>query len=146
MVERNLAKVEVESSRLFSRSKIQKGSSQGFPFSLAMAPFQTLQTATKLVQYRANWRIRGYNTHPRRGSKVVMQRPAKPCTPVRFRPPPPYSKRLLVIVAAIFLAKWAKDFCPLYAWMKKFVHLALIRFKIQNGCLQGSRFFSTDFF
>ena len=26
---------------------------------------------------------------PRRGSKVVMQRPAKPCTPVRTRPPPP---------------------------------------------------------
>ena len=25
----------------------------------------------------------------RRGGRVVMQRPAKPCTPVRFRPPPP---------------------------------------------------------
>ena len=24
-----------------------------------------------------------------RGGRVVMQRPAKPCTPVRFRPPPP---------------------------------------------------------
>ena len=31
----------------------------------------------------------GYNTHLWRGSKVVMQRPAKPCTPVRSRPPPP---------------------------------------------------------
>ena len=26
------------------------------------------------------------------GGRVVMQRPAKPCTPVRFRPQPPYSK------------------------------------------------------
>ena len=31
----------------------------------------------------------GYNTSPWRGSKVVMQRPAKPFTPVRSRPPPP---------------------------------------------------------
>ena len=31
MVERNLAKVEVESSRLFSRSKFEMGS-LGFPF------------------------------------------------------------------------------------------------------------------
>src|SRR5260221_3497859 len=29
---------------------------------------------------------------PRRGGRVVMQRPAKPCTPVRFRPPPPTSR------------------------------------------------------
>src|SRR5512137_362316 len=27
--------------------------------------------------------------HPGRGGRVVMQRPAKPSTPVRFRPPPP---------------------------------------------------------
>src|SRR4051812_18361128 len=27
--------------------------------------------------------------NPRRGGRVVMQRPAKPWTPVRFRPPPP---------------------------------------------------------
>ena len=27
-----------------------------------------------------------------RGSKVVMQRPAKPWTPVRFRPPPPFAR------------------------------------------------------
>ena len=31
-------------------------------------------------------------THLRRGGRVVMQRPAKPCTPVRFRPPPPNSR------------------------------------------------------
>ena len=48
LVERNLAKVEVASSRLVSRSTLR-------------------------------WR----------GGRVVMQRPAKPWTPVRFRPPPP---------------------------------------------------------
>ena len=32
LVERNLAKVEVESSRLFSRSRFLKGSSKSFPF------------------------------------------------------------------------------------------------------------------
>ena len=37
----------------------------------------------------ARFCFRGYNTHLWRGSKVVMQRPAKPCTPVRSRPPPP---------------------------------------------------------
>ena len=36
MVERNLAKVEVESSRLFSRSRFKKGS-LGFPFFLLEA-------------------------------------------------------------------------------------------------------------
>ena len=29
---------------------------------------------------------------PRRGGRVVLQRPAKPCTPVRFRPPPPLNQ------------------------------------------------------
>ena len=48
LVERNLAKVEVASSSLVSRSR----SLHGF----------------------------------RLGGRVVMQRPAKPCTPVRFRP------------------------------------------------------------
>ena len=32
LVERNLAKVEVESSRLFSRSTFEKGKPIGFPF------------------------------------------------------------------------------------------------------------------
>ena len=39
-----------------------------------------------------------------RGSKVVMQRPAKPCTPVRSRPPPPYfdfSRRVAQLVRAL---------------------------------------------
>jgi hypothetical protein len=64
LVERNLAKVEVASSSLVSRSKFPGKTatdpSGRFPFLLI-----------------------------RRGGRVVMQRPAKPCTPVRFRPPPP---------------------------------------------------------
>ena len=56
LVERNLAKVEVASSRLVSRSIV----------------FHTHKC----------W-------HSWRGGRVVMQRPAKPWTPVRFRPPPP---------------------------------------------------------
>jgi hypothetical protein len=33
--------------------------------------------------------------HPiRRDGRVVMQRPAKPCTPVRFRLPPPITRAL----------------------------------------------------
>jgi uridine phosphorylase len=67
LVERNLAKVEVESSRLFSRSRIQKGS------------------------------IASFFCHPKRGgaasfwrgSKEVMQRPAKPFRRVRFPSSPP---------------------------------------------------------
>ncbi len=31
----------------------------------------------------------GFDRRPGRGGRVVMQRPAKPSTPVRFRPPPP---------------------------------------------------------
>ena len=57
LVERNLAKVEVASSSLVSRSMIlQTPASPGFTI------FDGL------------------------GGRVVMQRPAKPCTPVRFRP------------------------------------------------------------
>ena len=59
LVERNLAKVEVESSRLFSRSKFYK---RGTLFPLF---------------------------HFRRGSKAVMHRIANPCRSVRLRPAPP---------------------------------------------------------
>jgi hypothetical protein len=65
LVERNLAKVEVESSRLFSRSRFLKGSTHTLPFCIY-----------------GFWR----------NGRVVMQRPAKPCTSVRFRVPPPSNK------------------------------------------------------
>ena len=81
LVERNLAKVEVASSRLVSRSRFQKGSPDlpGFPFLLTRG------------SSARSWccRYNGGAVSPRRGGRVVMQRPAKPCTPVRFRPPPP---------------------------------------------------------
>src|SRR5919197_6583569 len=64
LVERNLAKVEVASSRLVSRSRFKGrlGVDAGLPFLFSAA---------------------------RRDGRVVMQRPAKPWTPVRFRLPPP---------------------------------------------------------
>ena len=68
LVERNLAKVEVASSSLVSRSTFL-GKYLAFPLFLKAC---------------ATWR----------GGRVVMQRPAKPCTPVRFRPPPPSSSVL----------------------------------------------------
>ena len=73
MVERNLAKVEVESSSLFSRSKF-KG--QHFK----MLPF-----------------LVGKNEKIGRGNKAVMYRIANPASPVRLRAAPPssYSHQLL---------------------------------------------------
>ena len=65
MVERNLAKVEVESSRLFSRSR-----------------FEEREAAASLF-------IRFAKAVQRRGSKAVMQRIANPSRPVRLRPAPP---------------------------------------------------------
>ena len=41
---------------------------------------------------------------PWRGSKVVMQRPAKPFTPVRSRPPPPHSRAWLISSQALFVS------------------------------------------
>src|SRR5579863_4270640 len=65
LVERNLAKVEVASSSLVSRSNEQHPE--------ALKAFMALRVFFE--RYSA-----------RLGGRVVMQRPAKPCTPVRFRP------------------------------------------------------------
>ena len=65
LVERNLAKVEVESSRLFSRSK-SEGKHSGFPSIISSSSFAL-----------------------RRDSKMVMQRIANPPIPVRFWVSPP---------------------------------------------------------
>ena len=74
MVERNLAKVEVESSRLFSRSRTAEGS-RGFPF--------------HRVGFVGHvWR----RCRRRRGSKAVMHRIANPSRSVRLRPAPPSSR------------------------------------------------------
>ena len=74
MVERNLAKVEVESSRLFSRSKFE-GKHSGFPLILSKQRFAA-----------------------RRDSKMVMQRIANPPIPVRFRVSPPNPARVVKLV------------------------------------------------
>ena len=63
MVERNLAKVEVESSRLFSRSRFLRKGKRRLPF------------FTK----------KGFG----RGSKAVMPRIANPVSAVRLRAAPP---------------------------------------------------------
>ena len=63
LVERNLAKVEVESSRLFSRSRFREKGKQPLPF---------------FVEAKV-WR----------GSKAVMPRIANPVSPVRLRTAPP---------------------------------------------------------
>ena len=67
VVEHNLAKVGVASSNLVSRSKY----------------FKSLN---------AHLRAQRFDSFDlfRRGGRVVMQRTATPCTPVRFRPAPPF--------------------------------------------------------
>ena len=67
LVEHNLAKVGVASSSLVSRSKIFQPKSREVP--------------TRLFSFTLALWLSG---------RMVMQRPAKPCTPVRFRPQPPY--------------------------------------------------------
>jgi hypothetical protein len=89
LVERNLAKVEVESSRLFSRSRILKGK-PGFPF-LMQLPVGLQRTISNL------WR----------GSKEVMQRPAKPFRRVRFPSSPPESKKIAHLRVGYFFAATA---------------------------------------
>ena len=69
LVERNLAKVEVAGSSPVSRSKLQPRDDLG-----------VFRLGTQQVSQSCPWL----------GGRVVMQRPAKPCTPVRFRPQPPF--------------------------------------------------------
>lgn len=78
MVERNLAKVEVESSRLFSRSN-SKGSTLKM-LSFFIGGFVGL-FGKAVGLYQAD-RIR-------RGNKAVMYRIANPSRSVRLRPAPP---------------------------------------------------------
>ena len=77
LVERNLAKVEVASSSLVSRSKIPTGPERG------------------VLSYRG---VASPIAAHRPGGRVVMQRPAKPRTPVQFRPRPP--RNILVYQAS----------------------------------------------
>ena len=117
LVERNLAKVEVESSRLFSRSRIRKrleGTGEreaqaGFPFYLYVrsrpeAPFRGAGWSTRGQRIRAGVAtIRDGmplifigKRSTGRGGRVVMQRPAKPSIWVRFPSPPPVYRQFLI--------------------------------------------------
>ena len=76
LVEHDLAKVGVASSSLVSRSRYSETSvRRGFVFS----GLRNVRSALRFGH--------------RPGGRVVMQRPAKPCTPVRFRPRPPHRQR-----------------------------------------------------
>ena len=72
LVERNLAKVEVESSRLFSRSNFEKGS-LGFPFFLVrrVASFSSASLWTEMRQGIARMCCPGYAA-----MQVCAQQPA----------------------------------------------------------------------
>ncbi len=78
MVERNLAKVEVESSRLFSRSKMVKKGKLLLPFFVEFFDQQQVFDQ-QFEKFR------------RRDSKSVMQRIANPSSPVRLWVAPPKS-------------------------------------------------------
>ena len=84
LVERNLAKVEVASSRLVSRSRFSR---ESLRCDCAALPFRLTGCCRTISDGTGR-------DHPGRGGRVVMQRPAKPSTPVRFRPPPPTVRAL----------------------------------------------------
>jgi hypothetical protein len=99
LVERNLAKVEVASSRLVSRSR--HSGKQRFPFCLVD------QAAIEQICEPV---VAGSAVRLRRDSKAVMQRPAKPFRPVRLRLAPPAVKEKPRLVGAFLfsvLLAWA---------------------------------------
>ena len=88
LVEHDLAKVGVASSSLVSRSSLQQNlGPPGFCFLRHSVIFP--------VTMRRQWP----------GGRVVMQRPAKPCTPVRFRPWPPLRRFKKPAMRGLFVAR-----------------------------------------
>jgi hypothetical protein len=81
LVERNLAKVEVASSSLVSRSKYQERKLRLPFFSLADLCGVLSINSDATFGLCVSWR----------GSKAVMHRIANPCRSVRLRPAPPDS-------------------------------------------------------
>ena len=79
LVERNLAKVEVASSSLVSRSRSAKREAKSFPFSSKPSIFNGTILVSKYQGKQVN----------RRDSKAVMQRIANPSSPVRLWIAPP---------------------------------------------------------
>ena len=93
VVEHNLAKVGVASSSLVSRSRLPGKSKRwrfAFPFSVfesshrarVRAPVRWSDSAHSVSRVPAAPATVPSRNTPRRGGRVVMQRPAKPCTPV----------------------------------------------------------------
>jgi hypothetical protein len=84
LVERNLAKVEVASSSLVSRSSFKR-----------TPVFRGSSFRGRWSQAAVDRAAKGcggperYNPRHRLGGRVVMQRTANPRTPVQFRPKPP---------------------------------------------------------
>jgi hypothetical protein len=94
LVERNLAKVEVASSSLVSRSN--KKGKPSFPFCL-------VARQNVLVGLFGQTRNVLRSTRFWRDSKAVMQRPAKPFRPVRLRLAPPGFKEKAPTLSGLFL-------------------------------------------
>ena len=80
LVEHNLAKVGVASSNLVSRSRLRTPR-LGAGFLLWDTGRGRISSLKTPGRYNRLWL----------SGRVVMQRPAKPCTSVRFRAQPPYS-------------------------------------------------------
>ena len=83
MVERNLAKVEVESSRLFSRSN-----SKGQHLKMLSFFIGTFCAVVKALMRD----VLSSGPFKWRGNKAVMYRIANPASPVRLRAAPPSSQ------------------------------------------------------
>ena len=92
MVERNLAKVEVESSRLFSRSIFQRKGSPGFPF----------------LSARCLGAVSDAGNGCWRDSKAVMHRIANPISPVRLRVAPPIRSIASAVPGDSWLLRFAR--------------------------------------
>ena len=80
LVERYLAKVQVAGSNPVSRSNIAKLSSLNICNILTLAQWLRFRVFFNPEDILLYWL----------GGRVVMQRTATPCTPVRFRPQPPF--------------------------------------------------------
>ena len=87
MVERNLAKVEVESSRLFSRSNSKGSTSDMLPFFIEEEANSDGENADIVAGCLLVFQL----CRIRRGNKAVMYRIANPASPVRLRAAPPPS-------------------------------------------------------
>ena len=93
MVERNLAKVEVESSRLFSRSN-----SKGQHLKVLSFFVGTFRTVVMALMHD----VQNNKSFKWRGNKAVMYRIANPASPVRLRAAPPSSQSVQLPCRGLF--------------------------------------------